>query len=251
MKGLRSAVAGVLAGTLVAFAVGCQNAEIDQLRGANLKMSEQLRAANEAVAKMKQERDAAYGQIDSMNKDILVAQKDAKLWQDKYAALEGMRGTEAGVPAELEKRLREIMAKWGGTYEGGVMTFPADIVFDAGKIDVKPKAKEAIKEVARAINEMGAGFRLRINGHTDEQPIKKSGYKDNWQLGAERARAVLKILEAEKIAPERMYMTSFSMYQPVDPGQGEASWKKNRRVEIQLLEEAAPLLKEEKAAEVK
>ncbi len=221
-------------GVVVALA-GCQGAEIDRLRGANQIMRTQLDKTLRDLDKIRAERDAALARIDELDRKLLLAQKETELWKEKYAELEKAQKELVTIPAELEEILREIAKIIGGTYEEGVMRFPADVLFDAGKTTIKPKAEKVIKEIAKAFNEWGEGFILRIDGHTDEQPIKVSPFADNWQLGAERARAVLKIIVAEDVAPERMFITSYSMYKPMDPAHGEASWKKNRRVEISLI----------------
>jgi len=249
MVNVRRIVAGLLVvGVAVALA-GCQGAEIDKLRGANQIMRAQLDKTLKDLDKMRAERDAALARVDELDRKVLIAQKERDLWKEKYNALAETQEKLKTIPAELEQRLREIVESIGGTYLGkGAMRFPADILFDPGKTTVKPKAKEAIKQVAQAFNEKGEGFILRIDGHTDEQPIKVSPWADNWELGAERARAVLKVLRGEGVAPERMFIASYSMYRPVDPGHKEDSWKKNRRVEISLIpalpktpaEEAAP-----------
>ena len=67
---------------------------------------------------------------------------------------------------------------------------------------------------------------IRIEGHTDSDPIRKSGHKSNYHLGFERAFAVREYLVSKGVGAERV---SLSSYGPSQPRQSKAS---SRRVQI-------------------
>ena len=117
--------------------------------------------------------------------------------------------------------------------KGLVITFVADILFDSGKAKLRPEAFASLDKVARVLNENVADFKVGIEGHTDNQPIKFSGWKSNWQLSAERALSVLSYLSDEKqVAPQRLSALAYGEYQPVADNGTASGRKLNRRVEI-------------------
>ena len=74
-----------------------------------------------------------------------------------------------------------------------------------------------------------------IEGHTDNQPIKYSGWKSNWELSAHRALSVLHHLKDTGIAPERLSAIGYGEYRPVASNQSTQGQQLNRRVEIVIL----------------
>jgi flagellar motor protein MotB len=87
------------------------------------------------------------------------------------------------------------------------ITVSSDILFDSGKATLKPAAKKALDHVAAILKKQYPGRELRIEGYTDPNPVRSSGWDDNWDLGAARARSVLLFLETKGI--HNMYIASF------------------------------------------
>jgi chemotaxis protein MotB len=123
------------------------------------------------------------------------------------------------------------------TADGHVaIVLPADINFGAGSKDLSPAGRKALDAVARELEGAFAGASIRIEGHTDADPIKKSKFKDNWELAAERALTVLRYLEEEsKVAPERLSAVSRGDTVPVADNKSDKGKAKNRRVEVVVL----------------
>jgi chemotaxis protein MotB len=138
--------------------------------------------------------------------------------------------------AELEKRLRGTAGVSVGMDERGVVvTFISEVLFDSGKSKIRPEADEVLDKVAKVINERVADKNIAIEGHTDNEPIKKSGWKSNWELSTSRATSVLHYLESKGTAPKRMQATGYGEYRPVDSNDTKDGRQKNRRVEIIIL----------------
>ena len=77
---------------------------------------------------------------------------------------------------------------------------------------------------------------IRIEGHTDNVPISKSGWKSNWDLSAARAVSVLHyIVDEHNIEPTRLSATGYGEYHPVDSNETKEGRQRNRRVEIVIL----------------
>ncbi|MFH1782408.1 MAG: OmpA family protein, partial [Candidatus Omnitrophota bacterium] len=77
---------------------------------------------------------------------------------------------------------------------------------------------------------------IGIEGHTDNEPIKYSGWKSNWELSTARATSVLHYIVDERgIAPERVSATGHGEFKPVSSNDTEDGKRQNRRVEIVVL----------------
>ncbi len=122
-----------------------------------------------------------------------------------------------------------------------VVLMTADILFDPGSAKLKNSAKGTLDRLGSALNdEMFRDKAVRIEGHTDSDPIKraKKRYSDNWELAASRAMAVTDyLIRYGKVDPSKrtIYSASYSMYHPVAPNDSKGSKAKNRRVEVDVI----------------
>lgn len=120
--------------------------------------------------------------------------------------------------------------------KGLVITFLADILFDSGNADIKTEAYIALDKVCRVLKENVPQLKVGIEGHTDDQPIKFSGWKTNWELSSARALSVLHYLtDKAGIAPWRLSAIGYGEYHPVASNDIKEGRQLNRRVEIVIL----------------
>ena len=143
----------------------------------------------------------------------------------------------------LEDRLRqeindkEVRLKMAE--KGLVITFVADVLFDSGKARVRKNSYSTLDKVARVLEENVPDLGIGIEGHTDNEPIKYSGWKSNWELSSARALGVLHYLVDKKgIVPERVSAIGFGEYHPVASNDIKEDRQLNRRVEIVILPKA-------------
>jgi chemotaxis protein MotB len=122
------------------------------------------------------------------------------------------------------------------------------LFFDSGRANLKDTGKAVLKKVGEALK----GYEdkvIRIVGHTDNVPISKSAQKvfpSNWELSVARATTVVRYLQEVGIPPERMVASGRAEYQPIAQNDTPEGRKKNRRIEITLVDrnaaqEAAPV----------
>ena len=145
--------------------------------------------------------------------------------------------------AELEDRLhREISdreVKVDLQDRGLVITFVAEVLFDSGKAKVREAAFPTLDKVGNVINTTVKDLNIGIEGHTDNEPIKRSGWKSNWELSSARAMSVLHYLvDKNGVEPNRLSGTGYGEYHPVAPNDSKENMQKNRRVEIVILPKA-------------
>lgn len=119
---------------------------------------------------------------------------------------------------------------------GLVIAMANDILFDSGKAKLKKNSHSVLKKIASVINEAVPDRDIGVEGHTDNVPIKYSGWKSNWELSSARATSVLHYLIEEcGIRPERLSAIGYGEYRPIDTNETKAGRAKNRRVEIIIL----------------
>ncbi|MHC4080132.1 MAG: OmpA/MotB family protein [Planctomycetota bacterium] len=107
----------------------------------------------------------------------------------------------------------------------------SDVLFASGKASLKSAAKASLDDVATVLSRSYADHLIRVEGHTDSDPIRKSGYKSNYHLGFERAYAVRDYLVSRGVAAERISTASFGPDQPM------ATKAASRRVQIVVMTE--------------
>lgn len=106
------------------------------------------------------------------------------------------------------------------------------ILFDSGKAELKKAIVSELDHVASVVNQKYAGKLIDVVGHTDSDPIKKSSWKDNWELSAQRALTVTRYLVKKGLPDATVRAVGRGESSPVLPNTSSANKAKNRRVEI-------------------
>ena len=114
----------------------------------------------------------------------------------------------------------------------GTMTVrvPGDVLFDAGRAVVREQAKGTLDKVAAALKQNYSGKQIRVEGHTDSDPIKVSRWKNNQELSMARAEAVKKYLVSKGVDGAMVSTEGFGAARPKSNDKAA-----NRRVEIVVL----------------
>lgn len=115
-----------------------------------------------------------------------------------------------------------------GTIGAGEITatVASDVLFDSGRATIKPAAQRSLDQVAQVLNSTHGGRSIRIAGHTDTDPIRRSGHTSNYHLGFERAYAVREYLISRGVSANRIYLASHG------PDRPAGTKAQSRRVEI-------------------
>ncbi len=113
-----------------------------------------------------------------------------------------------------------------------MIAIPGNVLFAPGKATLRKSGKTALESVASAIRGQYGGKDIFVFGHTDDQPIKKSGWKDNFELSSERALSVVRHLKDRGITPSSLVACGAGEYRPRVPNTSDSNRSQNRRVEI-------------------
>ncbi len=123
------------------------------------------------------------------------------------------------------------------TAEGLAMRLSDRALFDLGAAELSEAARRLMRQIGEIIAK--TDHQIRIEGHTDDLPIRTARYPSNWELSTARAVNVLRFLEEEQhIAAERLSAEGFGEFKPLLPNDSPAHRARNRRVEIIFLDRA-------------
>jgi len=115
--------------------------------------------------------------------------------------------------------------------EGLIITFSEKYMFDPGKADIYPEAKNIIRGIMALLTD--DPNRIAIEGHTDNTPINTPQFPSNWELSTARATNLLRfMLEELNFSPERLTASGYGEYHPVAPNDTPPNRAKNRRVDV-------------------
>ena len=143
---------------------------------------------------------------------------------------------------QFEDIRRELQKKLKGkvTLEleerGLVIILANNILFDSGQAKIKPEAYSVLDKIADVIKSKASEKNIGIEGHTDNVPIKYSGWPSNRELSTARANEVYHYLvDKGGLSPSKLTTMGYGEHRPVASNDTKAGRAKNRRVEIVIL----------------
>lgn len=112
------------------------------------------------------------------------------------------------------------------------VTLKNEILFDSGKATLKRATSTELNHIHSVLRDKYSSKQIDVAGHTDTDPIKKSKWKDNWELSAQRALSVLRYLVKRGIPENKIQAVGCGQSQPIASNSTASGKAKNRRVEI-------------------
>ncbi len=206
---------------------GC--AELKELRNLNRRQAITVRDQASEIGRLR-------GDLGNCKSRLASAEKIGELYGDKAKVAEEEK---ARLRAELEKLARAIGegAAVRETPEGPVIQLPEKILFASGKAAIKTKGEGALQKIADYLKSKSSE-QLRIDGHTDSDPIKKSAFlwDSNHHLSAGRALSVFQYLTKKQgIDQGRIYISGFGPNRSVADNSTSEGKQRNRRVEFLIM----------------
>ncbi|NLV91197.1 MAG: flagellar motor protein MotB [Firmicutes bacterium] len=144
--------------------------------------------------------------------------------QDLYDLLMAMR--EAGqLPAEVELTVES---------RGLIIRFADQVFFDLGRANLTEQARAVLNELVPVLRELPNP--IRVEGHTDNLPIRNQIFPSNWELSTARATSVIRFLiEEHGFSPTQLSASGYGEYRPVADNSTDSGRARNRRVDIVIL----------------
>jgi chemotaxis protein MotB len=206
-------------------------------------------SARAQIALLNQQIDELKGQLSSVASALDLQQRQdkekdaqiANLGQKLNVALATKVEELQGYRSEFFGKLRTLLANRPGiTVVGDRFVFQSEVLFPVGSAELTQSGTAQMTALAVTIKDIAAeiptdlNWVLRVDGHTDPQPVKGGQFASNWELSAERAITVVKLLIADGVPAEHLAATAFGEYQPFGPGDTQDAYAKDRRIELRL-----------------
>ena len=143
--------------------------------------------------------------------------------------------------SEFFGRLRDVLGSQPGIrIVGDRFVFQSEVLFSKGSDQLENEGQKQIQQLAGTLKAItvkipkNIDWILRVDGHTDQIPIRTTRFPSNWELSTARAISVVKFLVQRGISPTNLAATGFGEFQPIDPRDTEEAYIRNRRIELKL-----------------
>jgi chemotaxis protein MotB len=200
-------------------------------------LNRQLAALREQLARVSEALELS--EAESAEQEVQIADLGKRL----NVALASKVQELARYRSEFFGRLREILGnRQDIRIVGDRFVFQSEILFASGSATIAQEGRPQLARLASTLKEIAAEIPgdlewvLRVDGHTDLQPINTAAFPSNWELSTARAVSVVKFLVEQGIPAQRLAATGFGEFQPLDAGGDEISYRRNRRIEFKLTE---------------
>jgi chemotaxis protein MotB len=193
--------------------------------------------ANKALQRELEDLENAYAALEAQRDELAnlydraaASAKDAAWLDQRTAELEELLGRMRRDTVDIEG----VAVR--STSEGTVFDVEGEVLFQSGQAALTEQGVQTLRQLAPVLARDRRP--LRIQGHTDTDPIRRSQWRSNLHLSAARALAVAESLIAAGVPAESISVAGYGEHEPRpdNPGTDEKSRKRwNRRVEILLV----------------
>ena len=206
-------------------------------------------SARAEIALLNQQMSALRAQLLKIDKVLEISETEAikknvqiaNLGKRLNAALASKVQELSRYRSEFFGRLRDLLGKHQGVrIVGDRFVFQSEVLFAKSEAKVAAAGQAQLDKLATTLLEIaleipdGIDWILRIDGHTDDDPIRTSKYPSNWELSTARAISVVKHLIKAGLPANRLVPAGFGEFHPLDKRNDEISQRRNRRIELKL-----------------
>lgn len=144
------------------------------------------------------------------------------------------------IGARIERALSGLVAQGAVTVRRSrthiEVDIQSDLLFASGSARPSDAARTAIAQLATALRDEPNG--IRVEGYTDDVPIRTVQFRSNWELSAARAASVVHALGEGGVDESRLAVVGYGEHRPAADNATDAGRNRNRRVQLVIL--AAP-----------
>lgn len=144
------------------------------------------------------------------------------------------------IEALLKKTELEEEIRVEDTTEGVSIISKGTTFFDSGSVALKPQAENLIENLVGVISTHAKGFRIVVEGHTDDAPISTVQFPSNWELSSARAGVVVRLLEQRGMSRNLLRPVGLADTDPILPNRNVdatpnfENMAENRRIVIRI-----------------
>ncbi len=143
--------------------------------------------------------------------------------------------------SEFFGRLRSLLGEREDVQiVGDRFVFSSEVLFPTASDEFSAEGQVQLRQLAQTLKSLAAEIPadlpwvLQVDGHTDRRPISTARFPSNWELSTARALAIVKFLRAQGIPAQRLAATGYGEFHPLDTGNSEQAYARNRRIELKL-----------------
>lgn len=155
--------------------------------------------------------------------------------QAQSQALDKVASDVSAAMSDLIKDNLVVVRRNGTTVE---VEIHSDILFPSGSATLSPTAVSVIRKLSQTLAALPNP--VRVEGHTDSQPIDTLAFPSNWELSSARAASVVHLIANSGINPARLSVIGRAQYSPAQSNASAAGRNANRRVLIAILPPGNP-----------
>jgi chemotaxis protein MotB len=141
------------------------------------------------------------------------------------------------IEQELAGAITAGQLEIGADDRGLVLSLPESATFAVASADVTPTAETVIDRVATTLEPLAVA--VRIEGHTDDTPIRTARYSSNWELSTARASAVVSRFIEQRVDPRRLSAAGYGEFHPRASNATQDGRASNRRVDVVVIPSAS------------
>jgi chemotaxis protein MotB len=144
--------------------------------------------------------------------------------------------TKASIEAYLMKVGAQQKVSVAINQRGLVVSLKEAGFFDSGSATLKQSSYTLLNDVVGSLTSYSNG--IRVEGHTDNVPISTQAFPSNWELSTSRATNVVQyLIKQDDFEPSNVSATGYGEYRPIADNSSDEGRRKNRRVDLVLLNE--------------
>ena len=141
------------------------------------------------------------------------------------------------IEQELAGAITAGQLEIGADDRGLVLSLPESATFPVASADITSAAQAVIDRVATTLEPLDVA--VRIEGHTDDTPIRTARYSSNWELSTARASAVVARFIEQHVDPRRLSAAGYGEFHPRASNQTTDGRASNRRVDVVVIASAS------------
>jgi chemotaxis protein MotB len=161
-----------------------------------------------------------------IHKDILIPRLGGDEQNQRMAVDAARRIRQVVKREKLEDAIKVQV-----TEKGIAIKIADPIGFDLGKAEIRPEFMALLGEITGSLQNLPENY-IRVEGHTDNIPIRTAQFPSNWELSAARALNVVKFFARHGFDPSRLSAVGYGEYRPIASNQTAEGRQRNRRIEI-------------------
>ena len=219
-------------------------------RTESLNTQKEISKATKAqLALLNQQMGALRTQLINLKKALDISEQKDKEAQVKIANLgKRLNAALASKVYQLARyrskffgRLRDVLGdRRDIRIVGDRFVFQSEVLFPSVSAVIGNVGREKLEQFGKTLKDIAnkvpddIDWILRVDGHTDQRPIRTAEFPSNWELSAARAISVVKFLRKQGLPAKRFAATGFASSYPLDKRRDEIAYRRNRRIEMKF-----------------